>query len=398
VLYEHLSTGKPCSHPLLFNTLPELDKMTSARIILTRDPATTSVSLSRGESFGLTLDSLAALASALASAFVLDRIFRRIRKNGWSSLEALHISIVALFVAEVIHGIGQGMNLKWVFEGRAVTGTFCTAQGSLNQLGSAYAALATLTIAVQTFLTIWWLKNLSRTVSAYIIGIESLFLVLLVGIAYGIHTNPKENRYYAAPVPYWCYIGKEFSGQRIGGEYLWSWSALFVSLVLYFPLFLLYFGVIERGTSWYLPKADLMSTSRSPSSGDIRDESRGPTLPTSQSSIAGSISMEAPGVSPIQKDPKVLSTILYPIVYCILILPLSIVRWMSFSVEAKTGQMPRWPVATLTVEFIFSLSGVVNAFLYLRTRKRLFQPDELSDPSAPGIKMTQFATTLGENQ
>jgi len=71
---------------------------------------------------------------------------------------------------------------------------------------------------------------------------------------------------------------------------------------------------------------------------------------------------------------------------------------MSFRVEAKTGQMPRWPVATLTVEFIFSLSGVANAFLYLHTRKRLFQPDELSDPSAPGIKMAQFATTLGENQ
>jgi len=232
-------------------------------------------------------------------------------------------------------------------------------------------------------------------------GIEFLFVVLFVGIGFGIHTNPKENRYYAAPVPYWCWIGSEFPGQRIGGEYVWLWSALFVSLVLYFPLFLLYFGVIERGTSWYLPKADPMSTSRSPSSGDPRDESHGPaSLPTShsQGSIVGSMSTEAPGVPPIRKDPKVLSTILYPIVYCILILPLSTVRWMNFNVEAKTGQSPRWPVPTLTVIFIFSLSGVLNALLYLRTRKRLFQPDEQSDPSAPGIKMTQLATTSGENQ
>jgi len=110
---------------------------------LARDPAT-SVPQSRGESIGLTLDTLAGLASALASAFVLDRIFCRIRKNGWSSLEALHISIIALFVAEVIQGTGQAMNLKWVIEGRADTGTFCTAQASLGQLGETYAALATL--------------------------------------------------------------------------------------------------------------------------------------------------------------------------------------------------------------------------------------------------------------
>ena len=54
------------------------------------------------------------------------------------------------------------MNLKWVIEGRANTGTFCTAQGALevssaqfkcnltsllgivSQLGETYAALATL--------------------------------------------------------------------------------------------------------------------------------------------------------------------------------------------------------------------------------------------------------------
>jgi len=35
----------------------------------------------------------------------------------------------ALFVAEIIQGLGHAMDLKWVIEGRAYTGTFCTAQG-----------------------------------------------------------------------------------------------------------------------------------------------------------------------------------------------------------------------------------------------------------------------------
>jgi hypothetical protein len=39
---------------------------------------------------------------------------------------------MALFVAEVLQGTGQAMNLKWVIEGRSHTGTFCTAQGALE--------------------------------------------------------------------------------------------------------------------------------------------------------------------------------------------------------------------------------------------------------------------------
>lgn len=361
--------------------------MTSGSAILSRDPETI-VPHSRGESIGLSFVTQAGLASTLASAFVLVLIFRRIHKNGWSSLEALHISIMALFAAEVLHGTAHAMNLKWAIEGQAHTGTFCTAQGTLDQLGGTYASLATLTIAVQTFLIIWQLKYLSRTISVFAMGIEFLFVVLLVAIGFGIHTHPKKE-YYAAPDRYWCWVGKDFLGER-AGQYAWLWSALFVSLVLYFLLFLLYFGVIERGRSWYLPKVHPMPTPQSPSSRDLTGGGQG--------SFAGA-STEAPGVLP-QKDPKVLSIIFYPIAYCILVLPLSFVRWIGFNVEAKTGQSPIWPTQTLTAEFIYSLSGVVNALLYLQTRKRLFQPDKRSDPLAPGIRMARLpvVTNTGENQ
>lgn len=73
------------------------------------------------------------------------------------------ISQLALFVAEFIQGIGHAMDLKWVVEGKAETGTVCTVQGWLHlsrwlaenynlvsisgltrQLGDTYAALATM--------------------------------------------------------------------------------------------------------------------------------------------------------------------------------------------------------------------------------------------------------------
>jgi hypothetical protein len=69
---------------------------------------------------------------------------------------------MALFVAELLQGTGQAMNIKWVIEGSSLTGPFCTAQGAvevfllcsawksdfisgtISQIGEPYVALATM--------------------------------------------------------------------------------------------------------------------------------------------------------------------------------------------------------------------------------------------------------------
>ena len=56
------------------------------------------------------------------------------------------------------------------------------------------------TIAVQTFLTIWWLKYLNRTIAIITMSIEFLFIFLFVVIAAAVNTEPGK-KYYAAPVP-----------------------------------------------------------------------------------------------------------------------------------------------------------------------------------------------------
>lgn len=173
---------------------------------------------------------------------------------------------------------------------------------------------------------------ISRKISVCILGIEFLFVVLFSLIAFGINTHPGQDKYYAAPVPvchedlpfsvsethmlqYWCWIGNGFVKQRYPGEYIWFWLTLGVSLILYIPLFLLYLGVIQRGTRWYMPKAstDGLSTHRhGPYRGDSQDGSHGAGgLSASQGSIAG-MSTEVQGVvSPSQENSKLLSTILY---------------------------------------------------------------------------------------
>ena len=37
---------------------------------------------------------------------------------------------IGLFFAEVIHGVGHALNVKWIIEGKTYTGTFCTVQGA----------------------------------------------------------------------------------------------------------------------------------------------------------------------------------------------------------------------------------------------------------------------------
>lgn len=64
----------------------------------------------------------------------------------------------------------------------------------------------------------------------------------------------------------------------------------------------------------------------------------------------------------------------YPIVHSIMLLPLSIVRWLSFSntfrlADGQPGQPPL--AATVTVEVIYGLFGVTNVALFLITRRRL---------------------------
>jgi len=101
----------------------------------------THSTLSRGESIGLTSVMGAGLISAIAASSILILIFRRIYLTRWMVMD---IYVIPLFIADVIQGVGQGVSLKWVIKGEVYTGTFCTAQGALQQFGEVGVALATL--------------------------------------------------------------------------------------------------------------------------------------------------------------------------------------------------------------------------------------------------------------
>ena len=89
----------------------------------------------------------------------------------------------------------------------------------------------------------------------------------------------------------------------------------------------------------------------------------------------------------------------YPIVFCVIVLPLSVVRWMSFKHINGNDSIP--DEATFVGVFSLALSGALNSGLYLLTRRRLLLGDgRPKDPesTARALFRTETPASLPTNE
>jgi len=197
-------------------------------------------------------------------------------------------------------------------------------------------------LAVHTFITaLWGIGIKARGFAFSIIGLVCVFIALWVGIGNGINKN------YEAPSPYWCWISPRFNDERLAGEYLWLWIALFASLVMYIPQHLWAEGRLEVGDKWYKLHLHLS-----------------------------------------QPDPNIyaqrrasLGLLFYPVAYSIVILPLSVARWL----DVNHKHVPS--AAFFIGQFMFNLSGATNVLLFLIIRPQLLlflHPRKAAEPDAQG--------------
>lgn len=298
--------------------------------------------LTRGQSIGLTLAAESGFVSLVAVLWVFVIIFRNVARHirhappGKYHMvqEPMDIFMLSLFFADLVQALGAVMDVKWVNDGKVEIGNFCTAQGVMQQLGETGVAITTLVIAVYTFIGVWWRKGIRAPLTAkIIIGFVWVFVILAVAIGNITHRNKQE--LYQSPTPYWCWIGEGYMGFRIWGEYIWLWITLFFSLLAYIPLFFWSRGniTVSEETWWKF-------------------------------SIHRTANVEDPGGRRMTS----LTMIAYPLVYSILVLPLSVVRWVGF-VQERGGRLSHIASsATLTVVTIYGLSGAMNVVLLFVTR------------------------------
>jgi hypothetical protein len=139
---------------------------------------------------------------------------------------------------------------------------------------------------------------------------------------------------YETPTPYWCWVGSHYLAERIAGEYAWLWFTLFVSFFAYLPLFFWARGDISPDPErwWRVQFHD--------SNGTINTHDG-------------------------RKRMRAMYMLAYPAVYCVLVLPLSVVRWITFDGTSVNS------AANFVVVSMYNLSGFCNVVLFTVTRPNL---------------------------
>ncbi|CAE7144618.1 unnamed protein product [Rhizoctonia solani] len=274
---------------------------------------------------------------------------------------------INLFISELLMSLGGMLDAKWANESAVYCGGFCNAQGSLQYLGETSVALWTLAVTLHTWQSVVYAKPIPFRwlLCAVVMVLIWGFVFAFNFAAFSAHPKGGDDSYFT-PGPFWCWINSKYGSKRLAGEYLWLWVAGFGNLLVYIPLFLLLRGHIVLGNEgfkshrWYwtpppvrrgLPFGAQAVPANSPIPDDVYEEEL------------------------IRKEAT--KMLWYPAAYTLLVLPLSIVRWTTFTtpdLDAIKLDNDRLvfhsPMVTATLVFhaIFRLSGIINVVLVLTTR------------------------------
>ncbi|KAH9953521.1 hypothetical protein BC827DRAFT_129599 [Russula dissimulans] len=304
--------------------------------------------LTHGESIGLALtaeSSFISLASVLVIFILICRNVLWYRKNSllvggdWKLFRGpSDIYMFTLFSFDILQALGGILDVRWAHNGIVTRGSYCEAQGIIQQIGELGVALTTLVLAIHTFVGALWRVGLEAPRFAFcLVGFVCVFITLWVSIGAATHRN------YEVPTPYWCWVSPQFPGERLGGEYVWLWAALFASAILYIPLYYWTEGRLSVDPdSWY----------------KFHRSRPDDTVGYTQRRIA-------------------LGMLLYPMAYSLVVLPISVARWLQFDHHNVSS------AATFFSVSMFNLSGAINVLLFLTFRPQLllfYRPDDLIEP------------------
>jgi hypothetical protein len=146
------------------------------------------------------------------------------------------------------------------------------------------------------------------------------------------------------------------------------WLAGFVSLVLYTLIFFKLRGFIAVTMTKFPRFKIILPRWRSHHSNKETASNTTSFSLSTTSTQSKTLSLSPLPMTTAQKSEKdAIMMLAYPICYIILIIPLSIVRWITFT----KGLTPF--AATAAAIVVFKLSGLVNVILFLATRKGLLR-------------------------
>jgi len=215
-----------------------------------------------------------------------------------------------LMVADLVHAVGVMFNLKWAAEGNITEGPFCTSQAVLLQIGNLGTALSSLAITVDTFFILVLFRRPGGYTSKMVIVATWVCVGLVVGIPLIVH---KPEIYYG-DTDFWCWIDADYIAERLLTDYVWVWLTGLAMVILY-PIIAF----------------------------SISGLARGGINQTSHAAVAKKL-------------------LLYPVIYNVCILPISIARWLSFTNHTVPDNV------ILAANAVHALSGFFDLLVFSITR------------------------------
>ncbi|KAI0635295.1 hypothetical protein C8Q77DRAFT_1107253 [Trametes polyzona] len=270
---------------------------------------------------------------------------------------------VSLLVANALQCIGTLMNGRWAIQGKVVDGPFCRAQGGIKQAGNVAMALWSFTLSLHVFMLLFSRITLSKTFSSVLLFLGWYLIAFVVAI--GPLAIEQHNRGpYFGPTGYWCWITAKYPLEQLYLEYFLEFLSAGLSFFLYTAVLLRVRGNLTRTSGrWslrFVPHGERW------------------VLAIRRDAVDGHMMQVAARM------------VWYPVAYAILVLPVTIARFVMFSGHDVPFR------ATIFADFVFNLQGVANVLLFLATRRFLPDADvlpiftprkhiSLSSPEAYGI-------------
>ncbi|KAI6007235.1 hypothetical protein EDD15DRAFT_2358377 [Pisolithus albus] len=293
---------------------------------------------------GMTVIVVASAASAFAVGGVLLYIaysavtIQRNASRRWSTDTHIHYYFLNLMVSDLIQAVGGLLNIKWIVEASVYPCPFCTVQGFFKQVGDVGVALSTMAIALhmlQVLVLGWRSPPKFALLILAIIWLSILILVVVPNVA-------QHNIY--GPTGYWCWIDGS-TAEQIGLDYMWMWLAAVLDIISYLLLVLVIKRAARAGGNsfrWWGKQ---------------------------ERSVSHAVGSSVENVRANQ-------LFFYPLVYIIIVLPISAARFSKFS-----GHEVPFAV-TAFADTLFASSGLFDTILYASTRPRLMPRRPTHDPQS----------------
>ncbi|SJL00783.1 uncharacterized protein ARMOST_04097 [Armillaria ostoyae] len=252
----------------------------------------------------------------------------------WRVSTHIHYYFVNLLVCDLVQAIGGVMNAKWAADALHIEARdgWDTMYYPRNTQAARRCRSSLVAIALHTFLVLVC-RFYSRPRSALIvIAAMWIFMALIVGISEAMHGDED----YYGSTGYWCWITNDFGTQRITFEYLWVWIAVFLDIVCYVFISLAIKGIIVLDGY------------------KIRLRRRSVNV--------DALSLSTTNSAAKHSDAIAMHMLFYPAVYIVTVIPISVVRWCTFS----GTNVPF--AATAFSSVCFACSGIFNTILFTLTR------------------------------